>query len=279
MTVLLSVLARLVGWVAVMCLVAGVAFVGPRRLYELAHDIGPRVREARREIAGVIVVIVVSALGRGPLETVSELVGMRLTATIYGFEGEFVAWLQATFVRPELTMYFSWVYVYGYVFLLVFPFIAYAALPDRTTLRRLLAAYGLNYGIGLLFYTLILAHGPRNVMPDVVTSLLYTFNPDFQALTTEVNTNTNVFPSLHTSLSATVAIFAVLTGREYPGWAVVAVPLAVSVIIATMYLGIHWLVDVLGGIGLAAGTVYLSYRLVDPADRDATDDDAVPAGD
>jgi hypothetical protein len=38
-----------------------------------------------------------------------------------------------------------------------------------------------------------------------------------------------------------------------------------------MYLGIHWLTDVIGGIALALGSVYLSYRFVDEegeTDRD-----------
>ncbi|GAB7092652.1 hypothetical protein JCM18237_29230 [Halorubrum luteum] len=280
MSVLLAVLARIALWVGAMCLVAGVAIVGPRRLYEFAHEIGPRLREARTPIAVLVGVVVLSAVGRGPLQTVSEIVGVRLTGTIYALEGEFVAWVQATFVAPELTIYFSWVYVYGYVFLLVFPFIAYGALSDTTTLRRLLLAYALNYGIGLVIYTLVLAYGPRNVMPDVVTSLLYTFDPDFQVLTAEVNEHTNVFPSLHTSLAVTAGLFAALTWEEYPAWTPIAVWLALSVTVSTMYLGIHWLVDVIGGIGLAVACVYLSHRLVEPTDEcDVDADDAVPVAD
>ncbi|MWV63612.1 phosphatase PAP2 family protein [Halorubrum sp. JWXQ-INN 858] len=264
MSVLLSVVLRLVFWVGVMCFVAGIALIGPARLYELAHELIPKLRASAVPIAGLLAVLIASAVGRGALQTVSEVIAFRLTGTIYAIEGPFVAWLQATYVTPELTFYFSWIYIYGYVFLLTFPFIAYAALPGTAALKRLIAAYALNYGIGLVFYTLILAYGPRNVMPDVVTSLLYTFNPDFQALTSEVNENTNVFPSLHTSLAMTVATFGVLTRREYPAWAVISVWIAVSVMVSTMYLGIHWLVDVIGGIGLALGCVYLSYRLVEP---------------
>ena len=280
MSVLLSVVLRLVFWVGVMCLIAGVALVGPRRLYDLAHGVVPILRDAKRQIAGLLVVLVASALGRGALQSLSEVVGFRMTGTIYALEGGFVAWMQANYVTPELTFYFSWIYIYGYVFLLVFPFIAYAALPRTTTFKRLIVAYALNYGIGLLFYTLILAHGPRNVMPDVVTSLLYTFNPDFQALTSEVNENTNVFPSLHTSLAVTAGLFAVLTREEYPAWTPIAVWLALSVTVSTMYLGIHWLVDVIGGVGLAVACVYLSYRIVDPTgERDVDADDAVPVAD
>jgi len=123
-----------------------------------------------------------------------------------------------------------------------------------------------------VLYTVVLAYGPRNVMPDMVTPLLFTHNPGIMALTGEINEATNVFPSLHTSLSVTVGTFAVLTRREYPLWTPIAAWLAVSVVIATMYLGIHWLTDVIGGTALALGAVYLSYRLVD---EDGSDSGAV----
>ena len=266
MSPLVSVVLSLIAWVGTMLAVAGVAIIGPRRLYDLWDGWVPRLRDIRYVLAGLVVVLVVSSVGRGALADLSSIVGVQTTGLIYWLEGDFVAWLQATFVTPELTMYFSWVYVHGYVFLLVFPFIAYAALPKSAMLKRLIVAYALNYGIGLIIYTFVFAHGPRNVMPDMVTSLLYTYNPDLQALTTEVNENTNVFPSLHTSLSVTAATFAVLTRDEYPLWAPLAGWLALSVVIATMYLGIHWLIDVIGGVGLALGSVALAYRLIDSDD-------------
>ena len=264
MNPLVSVVLSLVAWVGTMLFVAGVVIIGPRRLYDLWDGWLPRLREVRYPLAALGVVLVVSAVGRGALADLSRIVGFRLTGLIYAIEGDFVAWIQATFVVPELTMYFSWVYVYGYVFLLVFPFIAYAALPKSAMLKRLIVAYALNYGIGLIIYTLVFAHGPRNI--EAATSLLYTYNPDYQALTTEVNEYTNVFPSLHTSLAVTAAVFGVLTRKEYPLWAPLAGWLALSVVIATMYLGIHWLIDVIGGVALALGSVALAYRLIDSGD-------------
>ena len=276
MNPLVSVVLSLVAWIGTMLFVAGVVIIGPRRLYELWDGLIPRLWDIRYSLVALGVVLSISAVGRGALADLSRIIGFRLTGAIYELEGDFVGWIQATFVVPELTIYFSWVYVYGYVFLLVFPFLAYAALPESTTLKRLLIAYALNYGIGLIIYTLVFAHGPRNI--EVATSLLYTYNPDFQALTSEVNENTNVFPSLHTSLAVTAAAFAILTRDEYPLWTPLAGWLALSVMIATMYLGIHWLIDVIAGIGLALGSVALAYRLVD-ADDTAVSGDEQPKDD
>ncbi|MUW15072.1 phosphatase PAP2 family protein [Halorubrum sp. CBA1125] len=275
MSPLVSVVLSILGSVGLMLLVASVAIVGPGRLYDIAGELRPRLWNARRELVVLAAVLVASAVGRGALQTVSELFGLRLTGLIWALEGNFVGWLQASFASPALTVYFSWVYVYGYVFLLTFPFVAYLALPETSTLRRLLVAYALNYAIGLVLYTVVFAHGPRNL--DVGTSLLFTHNPDVMALTSKVNERTNVFPSLHTSLSVTVGTFAVLTRRTYPVWTPIAVWLAASVVVATMYLGIHWLIDVIGGIVLALGCVALAYRIVDAdrPDTGAAGDDAI----
>ncbi|TKX57529.1 inositol phosphorylceramide synthase [Halorubrum sp. SS7] len=264
MTPFLSVVASVVAWVGAMLAAASLAVVGPARLRAAWRGLRDRIWDARRAIALLCVVLLASAVGRGSLQTVSRLFGVQATALIYALEGGFVAWVQATFATPALTAYFSWVYVYGYAFLLSFPVIAYLALPRTTALRRLLVAYALNYGIGLALYTLVFAYGPRNVMPDMVTPLLFTNQPDVMLLASEVNVNTNVFPSLHTSLAVTVGTFAVLTREAFPRWTPLAVPLSLSVVVATMYLGIHWLTDVVAGFALAFGCVALAYRLVDP---------------
>ncbi|QAU13335.1 inositol phosphorylceramide synthase [Halorubrum sp. BOL3-1] len=279
MTPFLSVLTSVVGWVGAMLAVASAAVIGPARLREASNGLRSRLWDARWAGAVLCAVLLASAVGRSSLQAVSELFGVQGTALIYRLEGGFVAWVQATFATAELTAYFSWVYVYGYAFLLAFPVVACLALPRTATLRRLLVAYAINYAIGLALYTLVFAYGPRNVMPDMVAPLLFANQPDIMLLADEVNVNTNVFPSLHTSLAVTVGTFAVLTREEYPRWTPIGVPLALSVVIATMYLGIHWLTDVVAGFALAFGSVSLAYRLVDPRDAAEPIDAAEPSGD
>ncbi|MDZ7730656.1 MAG: phosphatase PAP2 family protein [Natrialbaceae archaeon] len=88
--------------------------------------------------------------------------------------------------------------------------------------------------------------------------MLYDSYPTYQYLTSEVNRNTNVFPSLHASLATTVALFAVRTREFYPRWVPIAIFLAISVSVSTMYLAIHWATDVIAGVALAVISVRLA---------------------
>ncbi|EMA34101.1 phosphatase PAP2 family protein [Halobiforma nitratireducens] len=259
---LVRVLVQLTVVVALSLLVSTAVFVGRYRLRDTRLEWRDRVRAAAPITVVLAVVLLFNSVARQTVPELSWMIGYRWTETpIYDLEGEFILWLQAQ-ATPELTAYFSFIYIYGYVFLLVFPLVAYFALSNTRPLRELLTAYTLNYALGLLCYVFVIAYGPRNVMPELVDALLYDTYPQYQHLTRQVNRNTNVFPSLHTSLAATVGFLAYRTRRVYPKWAVVAGFLSLSVAISTMYLGIHWVIDVLAGIGLAFVSVFLAGHLV-----------------
>jgi len=230
-----------------------------------------RFRANARSVAptavGLGVVLGVNKLVRDAGVELSWLVGANVTPTIHALEGRFVSQLQSV-ATPPVTTYFSFVYVFGYAFLLVFPIAIYALHDDDRPLRVALVAYSLNYLLGLVPYVLFVAYGPRNFMPELVESLLYTTWPQAQLLTGQVNANTNVFPSLHTSLAATVAFLAYRFRSAAPRWLPLAALLATSIAVSTMYLGIHWVTDVLAGIVLAAGSVELGLRLCDRSSRE-----------
>lgn len=260
--VLTQVLTQVAVVVSALLLTSIVVFVGRERLVATAREWRSRIRASAPAIAGLAAVLWLNRVMRQAGPGISEFIGLHMTEAFYDIEGEFVLVFQSI-ATEELTAYFSFIYVYGYAFLLIFPGIAYFALSETRTFRRLLTAYSLNYVLGLVFYLLIIAYGPRNVMPEELTvTMLYDNSPEYQHLTREVNRNTNVFPSLHTSLSATVGIFAYKTRSSYPKWFPVAAVLAVSVAISTMYLGIHWGIDVVAGLTLAVSSVWLSDRLV-----------------
>jgi membrane-associated phospholipid phosphatase len=257
---LIGVLSR-VAVVAALLVGAGlVVLVGPARLRDGVRDVTSNVRDVAPAAVVLAAVLGMNRVVRDAGIDLSWILGLRLTRRIHAIEGGFVPALQSL-ATPPVTAYFEAIYIHGYVFVLVFPVAAFLFHEDDQPLREHLVAYSLNYGIGVVCYVLIVAYGPRNFFaPGTVESLLYTNWPESQLLTSQVNTNTNVFPSLHASLSTTVALFAYRFRGIYPRWAPVAAVLAVSVVISTMYLGIHWATDVLAGVVLAAGSVVLATR-------------------
>ena len=262
---LASVLTQVGAVVVALHFLALAAVVGRDGLADAPPTLRANLRAVAPTLAALVVVLAVNGAVRDVGVELSWLIGINVTGFIHAVEGQFVARLQSL-GTPAVTAYFSGVYVFGYAFLLTFPVVAYLVCPDSRPLRTLLVAYAVNYGLGLVCYVLLISYGPRNFMPELVDSLLYTNWPQSQLLTGRVNRNTNVFPSLHTSLSVTVALVGYRYREVYPRWLPVAVGLAASIAVSTVYLGIHWVTDVVAGAALAAVAVAVASRRVEDVD-------------
>lgn len=245
-----------------MMLLAGALFVDREQISAARENPVRRTKAIAPHIALLAGTLLLNRVFRHLGQELSWLIGLNITGLIYSLEGEFVALVQSV-IAPPLVSFFSFVYLYGYVFLVSFPVVLYWLLDDSDPLRKTLVAYSLNYAIGLVCYTLFIAFGPRNLLPDTVQELLYATYPQSQVLTSAINANTNAFPSLHTSLSVTVALLARRTREWYLGWATLAPVVAALVVVSTMYLGIHWATDVVAGALLAVVSVRLAERYYD----------------
>lgn len=251
--------------VTTMLVTAGLVLVGPRRAVAAIRGFRWRVRAIAVPLALLLSVLAVRMVTADAARQLSlRVIGINITPDIYRFEEQLfvhnpVTVLQS-FHTDELTSYFVFTYMYAYVFLISFPFIAYFVLDDMEDMSTLLVAFSLNYGIGYVCYILFIAFGPRNFDPNLFENLLYQSFPQARYLTGTVNGYTNVFPSLHTSLSTTTILLAWLSRDEYPLWFPIATVVGVSVILSTMYLGIHWFSDVVAGTMLATVCVYVARR-------------------
>ena len=262
---LVGVVAELALVVATMLVVATVVIIGPRRFVTAVSDFRWRVRAGALPLAVLGLVLLLRWSTQEILPRLSwRVLGSNITPQIFAVERTLfgtnpVAVLQS-FQSPELTSFFAFVYLYGYAFLLIFPFIAYFALEEMDHFSTLVLAFTANYAIGLVCYVVFIAYGPRNLDPILFEGLLYDAMPRAYYLTNTVNENTNVFPSLHTSLSMTVFFLAWHTREKYPLWVPVSGFIAFSVVLSTMYLGIHWFSDVIAGTALALVSVYIGRR-------------------
>ncbi|WP_267640455.1 phosphatase PAP2 family protein [Haloarchaeobius amylolyticus] len=246
--------------------VAGVVLFDRPALARARGHIGSRLREVVPYVVVLGGVLLVNRVAREAGPDLSYVIGWNLTDELYAIEGTLVATIQ-TVQHPLLTRYFSFIYLPGYVFLLTFPPVLYVVARDPRPLKETILTFTLNYSLGLVCYILFISYGPRNLLPEAVEPLLYSTYPDTQVLTGEVNSNSNVFPSLHASLSVSAATLAVRHHDAYPKWTPIAVWGAASVCLATMYLGIHWATDVAAGIVLGVGSVWLAGRVVDWEER------------
>ncbi|SNZ12804.1 Membrane-associated phospholipid phosphatase [Natronoarchaeum philippinense] len=257
--------------VTVLAVAAGLAVTATlcievEQLRRTANDIRNRLFDVAPYLAVTAVFFLGKRATHGKTLQISKSLDWNITDEIYAIEGLFVAHLQD--FTPNATYdFFSTMYMFGFPFLLVFPLLAYFLLPSGRYLKELLMAYLLNYFIGTLCYTLFIAYGPRVWVSDAVAEPMYEIYPSTQDLTAAVSANTNVFPSLHTSLAVAAALLAWRSREEYPRWFKIATFVATCVVLSTMILGIHWLIDVIAGLVLAVVSVWGAVRIVDWGER------------
>lgn len=154
--------------------------------------------------------------------------------------------------QPEwLTQYMRWVYNYGfalsYWICLIYSFFSKDV---KKLLRYALAGYLLQVPLILPFYNTILLQEVWYVqeVPDMLQRML---TPE-EAFTTAWN----CFPSMHTSIAFAGLL---LSRREKNPWfRFIAGIYCGSIILSTLYLQIHWVLDVIGGMMFAYGCVKLA---------------------
>jgi membrane-associated phospholipid phosphatase len=176
------------------------------------------------------------------------------------FHVDVTVWLER-FVRPALTNFFYLSYTTYYFIALALGFALWRR--SKPDLRRFIFTLTLCYYVSYTGYFLLPALGPRVALADRQTMALEV-TPMSEAIAHTLNelehTKFDAFPSGHTMIAAVVLLVAFRRARDvFAG----LFPVAVCLILSTVYCRYHYVVDVLAGLILAIATVPIGDRIYD----------------
>lgn len=182
--------------------------------------------------------------------------GWQLTRLIASVEGNLSILVQSL-ANPFLTSVFSFFYIFVFPALILGVYL-YLMLTERDGLALLLlCAVGANYLLAVPFYLLAPVYETWYYNPQV-NLLIEEVYPAFNHTYRFFSGLNNNFPSLHTSISTTVTLLAANI-REKRLLALV-LPVNLIIVFSTVYLGIHWVTDVLAGLLFANICLGLTIR-------------------
>jgi hypothetical protein len=171
------------------------------------------------------------------------------------------------FVDPHLTEWFSFFY-FGYFFLLALHVLPFMFLGrNLAILARFATAIFFTFCCGHLLYILVPGFGPYRFFAGSFTHELHggVFWGLVQATVDGAGAQKDIFPSLHTAVPTMFTVLAYRFRKEFLpfrwSWPIVGFCTS-QIVIATMYLRWHYLIDICAGLTLAFLAVWVADRSV-----------------
>ena len=185
--------------------------------------------------------------------------GLDMTPWIYAVEGSLAYDVQLAFKTEWLTVALTHFYVAGFMFICYVSIFYFAFFDDRWIADRMTLSIAWVYILAIPFYLFFNVRVTGDYIPGMET-LAYDLTPEIADWFRRIDPFTNGFPSLHIGIP--FAVWLCLTRfDEDRRWnkyrALVFVYIAVTAF-AIIYLGIHWFVDIIGGVLIASLAVTLA---------------------
>jgi membrane-associated phospholipid phosphatase len=205
---------------------------------------------------------------------VTALLGLDWTPHLHRIEGDVVARLQQATRHPALDLGFQFVYVTVYALYHVVAMVGFAATGRTAMVKRFTVTWVLVYAIALPFYFLAPVNetwttnpeygcygsydGPYGDFSTPTAGVLHDECGDGDGIVFAISSINNCFPSLHNAFAWALPFLLWRSGwrRAAAGTSVIATLVSAS----TLYLGIHWITDLVAGIALAAFVTWVAVR-------------------
>lgn len=187
--------------------------------------------------------------------------GLDMTPWIFAVEGSLAYDVQVAFKAEWLTVALTHFYVAGFMFICYVSIFYFAFFDDRWIADRMTLSIAWVYILAIPFYLFFNVRVTGDYIPGMET-LAYDLTPEIADWFRRIDPFTNGFPSLHIGIP--FAVWLCLTRfDEDRRWnkyrALVFVYIAVTAF-AIIYLGIHWFIDIIGGVLVASLAVTLAGR-------------------
>ena len=187
--------------------------------------------------------------------------GLDMTPWIYAVEGDMVLWVQQTFMADWLNHLLTHFYVAGYMFICYVSIFYMAYFDDRWMADRVALAIFWVYVCAVPFYLFFNVRVTGDHITEMET-IAYQLTPEIADWFRRIDPFSNGMPSLHIGIPFAVWLCLVRFDEDnrwilYRRLVFGYVALTAFTII---YLGIHWISDIIGGMAIAALGVHLSDR-------------------
>ena len=184
---------------------------------------------------------------------------IEITPYIYAIEGDVTLWVQSGFKSPILTAALTHFYVMGYMTAIFSAFIYPIYADDRYMADRVALTMFYVYILALPFYLFLNVRVTGDVIPGMET-LAYDLTPEIRNWFVQIDPFTNGMPSLHIGMPFAIWL-AFVKWDEDGRWHRFSMALLAFIFLTAfsiVYLGIHWISDMLGGLLVAHFAVLLA---------------------
>lgn len=201
----------------------------------------------------IILVVIVHLLEVNIIDPfTTSLIDQDFTAVVVSIENGVVYWFSQHWT-PILLYFFVFIYIGLYPFLLWFSLLYFLLTDEKKAMKTFAYCLMGIYAIALPFYLFVPV---TNVYTYYgLTSALDTAIPTVEQFFYTTTTNNNCFPSLHVAMCLLIAKTASFTRNKR--FIYLTYFCAIGVICAVIYLAIHWITDVIGGLLLGVGVFAL----------------------
>ncbi len=182
------------------------------------------------------------------------------TMMIYGLEGNTIFWFQHSLESFGMTFAMAIVYIGSFLFIMVFTLALLSYMDMRKAASKMALLYLVLFFLTIPFYLYVMVYVPsypKMFYPGAesvirgMEPLLYNFGPNVNRFFVDYDTFNNCFPSMHIGYPAAILLSLHINVKGYRAYKWFLFVFLVLIGIAIVYLGIHWLSDIVGGFLIA----------------------------